>query len=108
MSYGHALKTNGSEADSVAAYEKSIALLPSLGEAYWSLANLKTVRFTGRADRGDADGNSHEPRGSPTRIAFICTSPWARRWRTRAPTESFEHYAKGNSSPRRAIRLFGG
>jgi len=46
MSYGHALKTKGREADSVAAYAKSIDLLPELGEAYWSLANLKTFRFT--------------------------------------------------------------
>jgi tetratricopeptide (TPR) repeat protein len=46
LSYGHALKTSGRENDSVAAYNKSIELLPSLGEAYWSLANLKTVQFT--------------------------------------------------------------
>jgi predicted Zn-dependent protease len=46
MSYGHALKTVGRTRDSVAAYRKSIALLPSLGEGYWSLANLKTFRFT--------------------------------------------------------------
>ena len=46
MSYGHALKTKGREAESIDAYRKSIDLCPSLGEAYWSLANLKTVRFT--------------------------------------------------------------
>jgi len=46
MSYGHALKTKGREGESIAAYRKSIELLPSLGEAYWSLANLKTLRFT--------------------------------------------------------------
>ena len=46
MSYGHALKTVGRRADSIAAYRRSIELLPSLGEAYWSLANLKTFRFT--------------------------------------------------------------
>ncbi|NNM61497.1 MAG: tetratricopeptide repeat protein, partial [Steroidobacteraceae bacterium] len=45
MSYGHALKTGGREADSIAAYRRSIALRPELGEAYWSLANLKTFRF---------------------------------------------------------------
>jgi tetratricopeptide (TPR) repeat protein len=45
MSYGHALKTAGRQSDSVAAYRKSIALNPSLGEAYWSLGNLKTVPF---------------------------------------------------------------
>src|SRR6185437_11138032 len=46
MSYGHALKTVGRQDDSIAAYRKSIALLPKLGESYWSLANLKTFRFT--------------------------------------------------------------
>ena len=46
MSYGHALKTAGREEQSVDAYKKSIELLPGLGEAYWSLANLKTTRFT--------------------------------------------------------------
>jgi len=45
MSYGHALGTAGREADSVAAYRRCIALLPGCGEAYWSLANLKTFRF---------------------------------------------------------------
>jgi len=46
MSYGHALKTVGRVADSIAAYRTAIAQLPSLGEAWWSLANLKTLRFT--------------------------------------------------------------
>jgi predicted Zn-dependent protease len=46
LSYGHALKTSGREHDSVAAYKKSIELLPNLGVAYWSLANLKTAQFT--------------------------------------------------------------
>jgi tetratricopeptide (TPR) repeat protein len=46
MSYGHALKTAGRTADSIAAYRRCIALKPDLGEAWWSLANLKTFRFT--------------------------------------------------------------
>ena len=46
MSYGHALKALGRYDQCIDAYRKSIALLPSLGEAYWSLANLKTFRFT--------------------------------------------------------------
>jgi tetratricopeptide (TPR) repeat protein len=47
MSYGQALKTAGRSADSAAAYRQAIALEPTLGEAYWSLANLDTFRFTG-------------------------------------------------------------
>jgi tetratricopeptide (TPR) repeat protein len=45
MSYGHTLATAGREEESIAAYRKSIELAPHLGEAYWSLANLKTFRF---------------------------------------------------------------
>jgi len=46
LSYGHTLKTAGRQQDCLAAYRKCIALAPHLGEAHWSLANLKTVRFT--------------------------------------------------------------
>jgi predicted Zn-dependent protease len=46
LSYGHALKTERRQTESIAAYRRAIALQPTLGEAYWSLANLKTLRFT--------------------------------------------------------------
>ncbi len=45
MSYGHALKTLGRPADCIAAYRNAVAADPSLGEAWFSLANLKTFRF---------------------------------------------------------------
>ncbi|MBI5941576.1 MAG: sulfotransferase [Caulobacterales bacterium] len=46
MSYGHSLKTVGRQTDSIEAYRRAIALAPQLGDAWWSLANLKTVRFS--------------------------------------------------------------
>ena len=46
MNYGHTLKTVGRLDESIAAYHRCIALQPDIGEAYWSLANLKTYRFT--------------------------------------------------------------
>ena len=46
MTYGHLLKTVGRQADGVAAYRKALELNPLAGDAWWSLANLKTVRFT--------------------------------------------------------------
>jgi predicted Zn-dependent protease len=46
MSYGHTLKTQGRTDEGIAAYRKSIQQRPALGEAYWSLANLKTFRFS--------------------------------------------------------------
>ncbi|HEY2398878.1 MAG TPA: sulfotransferase [Steroidobacteraceae bacterium] len=46
LNYGHALKTAGREVESIEAYRQCIALTPATGEAYWSLANLKTFRFS--------------------------------------------------------------
>jgi tetratricopeptide (TPR) repeat protein len=43
LSYGHALKTIGRRSDSIAAYRRAIAQAPSMGEAYWSLANMKSL-----------------------------------------------------------------
>ena len=45
ISRGHVLKTVGRRAESIAAYRTAIDLLPTLGDAWWSLANLKTVRL---------------------------------------------------------------
>jgi tetratricopeptide (TPR) repeat protein len=46
VSYGHMLKTVGKLQEGIAAYRKAIELKPELGEAWWSLANLKIVRFS--------------------------------------------------------------
>ena len=43
---GHALKTIGDVPEAIAAYRAAAAARPNFGDAYWSLANLKTYRFT--------------------------------------------------------------
>jgi tetratricopeptide (TPR) repeat protein len=45
LSLGHALKTVGRIEEGIAAYRRAIESEPNLGEAYWSLANLKTFKF---------------------------------------------------------------
>src|SRR5256714_308687 len=45
MYYGHALTTMGRQQEGIAAYRNAIELEPTLGRAYWSLANMKTFRF---------------------------------------------------------------
>jgi tetratricopeptide (TPR) repeat protein len=42
---GHALKTKGRMPEAVESYRRAAALRPDFGDAYWSLANLKTYRF---------------------------------------------------------------
>lgn len=45
-SRGHALKTSGQFDDAVESYHRAANVLPSHGEAWYSLANLKTYTFT--------------------------------------------------------------
>jgi tetratricopeptide (TPR) repeat protein len=100
--FGDVLKTAGRTEDGIAAYRRALELAPGFGEAWWSLANLKTYRFSPadvasmrarieRADTADADrlhlhfalGKALEDEG---RFA-----------------ESFAHYAEGNRLRRLGI-----
>ena len=102
MSYGHALANVGRQEDSIAAYRRCIALAPTLGEAYYSLANLKTFRFQEaqvqamRAHLANSDitpedrAHFHFALGKALEDAA-------------SYSESFQHYAQGNEL--RAARL---
>jgi len=46
LALGHCLKTTGKADESVVAYKAAYAAKPDFGDAYWSLANLKTYRFS--------------------------------------------------------------
>jgi tetratricopeptide (TPR) repeat protein len=46
LSVAHALKTLGQTPEAIESYRSAAAVRPRYGEAYWSLANLKTYRFT--------------------------------------------------------------
>jgi tetratricopeptide (TPR) repeat protein len=48
LSIAHALKTLGRSAEAVESYHRAATCRPDFGDAYWSLANLKTYRFTER------------------------------------------------------------
>jgi predicted Zn-dependent protease len=102
MSYGHALKTAGQQGDCVTTYRRAIELSPQLGEAYWSLANLKTFRFSEpdltvmqeqlrRNDLSDEDRfHFHFSLGK----AFEDAREYAK---------SFQHYEQGNAIRRAMI-----
>ena len=103
MSYGHALKTAGRDEEGITAYRKSIELMPLLGESYWSLANLKTFRFSVleihamRSALGAKDLDAHE------RFHFHFALAKALEDETEFE-ESFEHYTEGNRLRRLEIR----
>lgn len=45
LTLGHALKTTGQQKEAIAAYTQAYVVKPDFGDAYWSLANLKTYKF---------------------------------------------------------------
>jgi tetratricopeptide (TPR) repeat protein len=45
LSIAHALKTIGRRDEAIASYRQAAASRPDFGDAYWSIANLKTYRF---------------------------------------------------------------
>jgi len=102
MSYGHALKTAGRREECIDAYRRAIGLAPGLGESYWSLANLKTFRFTAsdctamraqltRADLTEDDRlHFHFALGKALEDAALYE-------------ESFGHYAEGNRLRRERV-----
>ena len=102
LSYGHVLKTAGRQQDCIAAYRQCIALEPKLGEAYWSLANLKTFRFTAedlatlRAHLADASLSDID------RLNFHLALGKAHEDAGEAEL-AFEHYERGNALQRKRL-----
>jgi tetratricopeptide (TPR) repeat protein len=101
MSYGHTLKTVGRQDDSIRAYRAAVALQPGLGEGWWSLANLKTVRFedtdVAAMETALASGGlSEEDR---FHLEFALGKAHEDR---RDAARAFAHYAAGNAG-RRAV-----
>jgi len=101
LSYGHVLKTEGRQSESIEAYRRSIGFDPSSGEAYWSLANLKTFRFSAadleamRAQLARADLDTDSRLQFEFAFGKACED-------SANYAESFEHYEKGNALQRSA------
>ncbi len=45
LTLGHALKTTGQQKEAIESYTRAYLVKPDFGDAYWSLANLKTYTF---------------------------------------------------------------
>jgi len=96
LSYGHALKTAGHAERAIAAYRRCIAIDPAFGEAYWSLANLKTFRFDDADLARMRDALARTNLASEHRLHFEFALGKALEDRD-AYAESFRHYAAGNA-----------
>ena len=96
LSVAHALKTLGSTAEAIRSYRAAAAIRPCYGEAYWSLANLKTYRFSDveieRMRREEA-----EPGASLSDRYHLCFALGKALEDRCDYAASFAHYSRGNS-----------
>jgi tetratricopeptide (TPR) repeat protein len=102
LSYGHGLRAIGSQPESIAAYRRAIACRPTFGQAYWALANMKTVRFTEvdiAAMQAHLQGAELSPDDRAT-LQFSLAKAYEDR---REYPRSFEQYAKANAAMRLRI-----
>jgi tetratricopeptide (TPR) repeat protein len=95
LMYGHALSTAGRERDGIAAYRKCIQLAPRFGEAYWSLANLKTFRFSAQEKQDMLAQLASDDLSAEDRLHFDFAMGKALEDEADYAA-SFEHYASGN------------
>ncbi len=96
MSLAHLLKTVGDQAEAVEAYRQAIALAPAMGEAYWSLANLKTVAFAD-ADLAAMEAALDDAALDPDDRLHLNFALGKAQEERGADEEAWAHYAAGNA-----------
>ena len=96
LSIGHALKTLGRQQEAVDSYRRAAEVRPSFGDAYWSLANLKTYRFT--ADELDRMRGEESQPGLALIDRYHLCFALGKALEDRAEyAEAFGYYERGNA-----------
>ncbi len=99
---GHLLKTLGQQEEGIAAYRKAIEQRPNFGEVYWSLANLKTFRFTPEEVADMERRLDEEDLDEDARVHFLFTLGKAMEDR-KEYARAFEYYAEACAMQRMRI-----
>jgi predicted Zn-dependent protease len=98
---GHALKTVGRTPEAIEAYQAAAAARANFGDAYWSLANLKSYRFTEdemarMAEQEAAETTNFEDRWH---LCFALGKAFEDR---DEPSDAWRYYERGNALKRSA------
>jgi len=103
LSIAHSLKTLGRRQEAIEAYRAAAAARPNFGDAYWSLANLKTYRFgEGEIARMRAEESSP---GTPLVDRYHLCFALGKALEDQGKfEESFRYYERGNAFKRSESR----
>ena len=104
LGLGNALKTIGSLEQAIEAYHDCISVKPNNGETYWSLANLKTYRFTDEQlqemENRVEDGTGATDK-SEVNFLFALGKAYDDRWDY---DRSWHYYERGNIKQRMLVQ----
>lgn len=103
LARGHVLKIVGRLKEAVESYRNAYRIRADFGDAYWSLANLKTYRFTD--EEVAAMERCAEDGGTGTEDRFHLYFALGKAWEDREDyAQSFHSYEQGNRLRRQELR----
>jgi tetratricopeptide (TPR) repeat protein len=101
-SYGRSLKTVGKSKEGIAAFRRAIEIDPTLGEAWWSLSDLKTMKFE-ETDVATMEGILMRRLLSDKDRYYLHFALGKAYEDQQAFGPSFSHYAEGNRIRREGL-----
>ena len=102
VSKGHAYRVIGDEGAAVASYQKATSLNSVLGDAWFSLSNLKTYQFT-TAEMSNMEEALNHPAASHNDLINIHFALGKGHEDNGAHEQAFDHYHAGNEGKKRQI-----
>ena len=97
VALGHSLQNVGRRKEAIESYRRAVAIRPSFGDAYWSLANLKTYRFS----HGEiAQMRAQEANANPVDRYHLCFALGKAYEDSGECAESWRFYERGNALKR--------
>jgi tetratricopeptide (TPR) repeat protein len=103
LSIAHSYKTIGRSEEAIAAYRAAAAARPDFGDAYWSLANLKTYRFS-EAQLTQMRAAEQSADTSATDRYHLCFALGKAFEDREDYAESWRYYQRGNAQKRAESR----
>jgi tetratricopeptide (TPR) repeat protein len=103
VALGHSLQSVGQQNEAVSCYHAAAAVKPSFGDAYWSLANLKTYRFS-EDEIASMRAEEASPAARHVDRYHLCFALGKAYEDKNKYAESWRFYERGNALKRAEIR----
>ena len=103
LARGHAQKTIGKLEDAIESYRSAYRARADFGDAYWSLANLKTYRFTD-VEIASMQSQLEVPASSVTDRFHLCFALGSAYETRQDYAQAFSYYEKGNRLKKQDVR----